>query len=150
MEPSQTSPPAGSPAPPAPTPLAPGAAANDSAKAGVAARLGVAVLVLVLLFLAAVAVIAVADIGSLTPCDEININDPASVAQLNSDGECFDGSSTKQLITLIIGWPGAILACVSVLLAIAFVIRGRGGRILAMSIGGSVVLFGLSILVGSL
>jgi hypothetical protein len=86
-----------------------------------------------------------ADISSLTPCDDVT-----NLSQLNSEGECFDGSSAKKTISLILGWPGAVLAVVSVLLAIAFVIRGRGGRMLAMSIGGAVVLFGLSILVGSL
>ncbi len=140
MESSQTPPPAGSPAPPVPP-----AATGDSEKAGVGARLGVAVLALVLAFFAAVAVIAMADISSLTPCDDVT-----NLSQLNSEGECFDGSSAKKIISLILGWPGAVLAVVSVLLAIAFVIRGRGGRMLAISIGGAVVLFGLSILVGSL
>ncbi len=140
MESSQTPPPAAGPTPPAPP-----AATGDSEKAGAGARLGVAVLALVLAFCAAVAVVAMADISSLTPCDDVT-----SLSQLNSEGECFDGSSAKKVISLIFGWPGAILAVISVLLAIAFVIRGRGGRILAISIGGAVVLFGLSILIGSL
>lgn len=137
MESSQT------PAPPPPPPTPP--ATSGPEKAGVGARLGVAVLALVLLFLAAVAVIAVVDISNLTPCQDVT-----SLSQLDSDGQCFDGSGAKKLIVMILGWPGAILACVSVLLAVAFVIRGRGGRMLVTTIGAAVVLFGLSIIIGAI
>lgn len=59
-------------------------------------------------------------------------------------------SSTRQTLTLIVGWPGAALAVASVLLALAFVVRGRGGRLAIGAILAGAVLFGLSILVGSI
>lgn len=128
-----------------PPPPEPDLKSDDAENAGAGARLGVAVLALALLFLAAVAVVAMADISSLTPCDDVT-----EISQLNDEGECFDGSSAKKVITLIFGWPGAILACLSVLLAAAFVVRGRGARPLGLSIAGAVILFGLSILIGAL
>ncbi|MGI8727421.1 MAG: hypothetical protein ACR2K6_07045 [Solirubrobacterales bacterium] len=119
---------------------------EGKAKAGVGARVGAAFGALLLAFLAAVAVIAMADIGSLTPCEDIG----SDASLLSADGECFDGSSTRQTLTLIVGWPGAALAVASVLLAIAFVVRGRGGRLAIGAILAGALLFGLSILVGSI
>jgi len=119
---------------------------SEPAKAGAGARILAFIGAVVLLFLAAVAVIAMIEIGDLTPCEDVT--DP--LTQLNEDGECFDGSSGKKTISLILGWPGAILAGVSVLLALGFAVRGRGGRTLIKVVVAAAVLFGLSILVGSI
>lgn len=113
-------------------------------KAGVLARVLGVVGALVLAFLAAVAVIAMLDIASLTPCYDAN-------RDLNFTGtECFDGSSKRQILSLALGFPGALLAVISVGLALAFVIRGRGLRPLLITVVVGAVLFGLSILVGSI
>jgi hypothetical protein len=112
-------------------------------KAGALARVGAVVLFLVLAFITAVAVVVMLDIGELTPCDDVT-----NISQLNADGECFDGSSTSKTISLILGWPGSILAGIAALLALGFAIRGRGGRQLVMVIVAGAVLLGLSLIIG--
>lgn len=59
---------------------------EGKAKAGVGARVGAAFGALLLASLAAVAVIAMADIGSLTPCEDIG----SDASLLSADGECFE------------------------------------------------------------
>jgi len=107
------------------------------------ARVGAVVLALVLAFITAVAVIVMLDIGELTPCDDVT-----NITQLNDDGECFDGSSTSKTISLILGWPGTLLAGLATLMALGFAIRGTGGRPLVMVIIAGAVLLGLSLLIG--
>ena len=125
------------PATPAPT--------GDSPKAGAGARVGALVGALVLAFAAAVAILAMILIGDTTPCADVT-----GPEDLNEDGECFDGSSTKKAIALVLGWPGGILLAASTLLALGFTITGRGGRrVIVVAVAGA-VLFGLSILAGSL
>lgn len=114
-------------------------------KAGALARVGAVVAALVLAFLAAVAIVAMLDITDLTPCGDVG----SDLSKLNDEGECFDGSSGKKTIALILGWPGAALAALSVLLMLAFAIRGRGGRTAGLTIVAGAVLFGLAILIGS-
>ena len=113
-------------------------------KAGAGPRVLALIGGVVLAFAAAVAILAMILIGDTTPCADVT-----GPADLNEDGECFDGSSTKKLIALVLGWPGAILLAASVLLALAFTITGRGGRrLIGVAVAGA-VLFGLSILAGS-
>lgn len=114
-------------------------------RAGIGLRLLAILAALILAFLAAVAIVAMSEIGELTPCGEVE-----SAAQLNDKGECFDGGSTKKTISLVLGWPGAVLAALSVLLMLAFAVRGRGGRMAVGCVFAAAMLFGLSILVGSL
>ena len=99
---------------------------------------------LVLAFIAAVAIMVMADIGSTATCEDVF----AGKADFNDDNECYDGSSTTKLIALVLGWPGAILAAVSVLLALGFAIRGYGGRTLLQVIIAAAVLLGLSLIIG--
>jgi hypothetical protein len=118
--------------------------AADRPKAGAGPRVLALIAALGLAFAAAVAILAMVLIGDTTPCADVT-----GPADLNEDGECFDGSSTKKLIALVLGWPGAILLAASVLLALGFTITGRGGRrLIAVAVAGA-VLFGLSILAGS-
>jgi len=112
-------------------------------KAGALARVGAVVLALVLAFITAVAVVVMLDIGELTPCDDVT-----NISQLNDDNECFDGSSGAKTISLILGWPGAIIAGIATLLALGFAIRGYGGRQLVIAIVAGAVLLGLSLLIG--
>ena len=117
----------------------------DRPKAGAGPRVLALIAALGLAFAAAVAILAMILIGDTTPCADVD-----SPADLNEDGECFDGSSTKKLIALVLGWPGAVLLAASVLLALGFTITGRGGRrLIAVAVAGA-VLFGLSILAGSI
>jgi hypothetical protein len=113
-------------------------------KAGALARIGAVILALVLAFITAVAVIVMIDIGELTPCEDVT----NPLTQLNDEGECFDGSSTSKTISLIVGWPGTILAGLAALMALGFAIRGTGGRQLVMVIIAAAVLLGLSLVIG--
>jgi len=111
-------------------------------KAGKGARFLALLIALVLAFLAAVAVVASIEITDLTPCDDVTGAQPFE--------ECFDGSSTEKIASLVFAWPGAILAVLAVLLTLAFVVRGRGGQTAIKVTVAAAVLFGLGILVGSL
>lgn len=112
-------------------------------RAGVLARVLGAIGVIVLAFLAAVAIVSMLDISDLTPCYDAN-RDPSFTGT-----ECFDGSSNRKLLTLILGFSGAALAAISVVLMLAFVVRGRGLKQVGIVVAAGVVLFGLSLLVGS-
>jgi len=113
-------------------------------KAGALARIRTVLLALVLAFVAAVAFVVMIDIGELTPCSEIG----SDLSLLNDDGECFDGSDSEKTISLVLGWPGAFAAALAALLALAFAIRGRGGRPLLIAIVAGAILLGLSLLIG--
>jgi len=114
--------------------------------AGVGRRIGAGLLALVLAFACAVFVSVMVQLGDTATCDDVL----AGTAQPNSDGECFDSSNTLKTVSLILGWPGSILAGVAALLALAFAVRGRGGRPLLVAIGGAVVLIALSMVFGSI
>ena len=120
-----------------------GALATTPGRASTLARaLGVAG-ALILAFAAAVGVIAMVDIAGLTPCYDAN-------RDLGFTGtECFDGSSKRKLLTLLLGFPGAALAALGVVLLLAFVVRGRGLKPVGIAVGAGVVLFGLALLVGA-
>jgi hypothetical protein len=123
------------------TPPPPAAPPSDKAGGGLRALSGLGALVLA--FIAAVAIIVVFDIADTTPCNEVT-----SISQLNSDGECYGHSSTIKTVVLILGGIGSLLAVGSVLAALAFAIRGRGGRLLVQLIVGAAVFLGLSLIIG--
>jgi hypothetical protein len=116
-------------------------------KAGAGARAGAVVLALIFAFAAAVMIAVMADIGDTPTCEDIQSGE-ATLAP--GENECFDGSSTEKTASLVLGWPSGILGAIVVLLGLAFAIRGRGGRPLAITAVAAVVLGGLSILVGSI
>lgn len=117
---------------------------HSEQKAGAGLRILAVLGSLVLAFAAAVAILVMIDIGGTATCEDVL----AGEADFNDDNECYDGSSTTKLIVLLLGWPGAILASASVLLALGFAIRGRGGKLLLQVIAGAVVLLGLSLIIG--
>lgn len=119
--------------------------AGDRHKLGGGARALAVLAALILAFLAAVAVVASIEIGDLTPCEEVT-----SASQLSDSGECFDGSDTEKTASLALSWPGAIFACLAVLLTLGVAIRGRGTGLAVKVTVAAAVLFGLGILVGSL
>ena len=102
------------------------------------------VLALVLAFVAIVAILVMVDIGSTATCEDVISGE----ADFNDDNECYDGSSTTKLVALVLGWPGAILASISVVLALGFAFRGRGGSLLIKVIVVAAVLLGLTLLIG--
>jgi hypothetical protein len=96
----------------------------------------------VLAFGCAVMFIAMSDIGSTPTCDELaRAADPT--------GDCFSGSSLQKGITLGLGWPSGGLAGVAALVALAFVITGRRGRLALQLAAVAIILGGLSILIAS-
>jgi hypothetical protein len=116
-------------------------------RAGAGARVGAVVLALIFAFACAVMVAVMIDIGDTPTCEAVESGEATLEP---GENECFDSSETAKTASLILGWPSAVLAGLTVLLAIAFAIRGRGGRPLAIAAVAAVVLGGLSILVGSI
>jgi hypothetical protein len=134
--------------PPAP-PSQPGAGADTEQTSGGWRLLGV-VLALALAFACAVMVIAMLDIGDTPRCD-----DPAALEEERAESgdlviECFDGSQAQKVISLVLGWPSAVLAGIAALVALFFAATGRQGQLLLRLTGTAIVLGGLSILIGSI
>jgi hypothetical protein len=120
-------------------------------KAGAGARAGGVVLALIFAFAAAVMVAVMIDIGDSPRCDDQQaVREALAEATPGEEVECFDGSSTQKTASLVLGWGSAAIGALTVLLALAFAIRGRGGRPLAIAAVAAIVLGGLSILVGSI
>jgi hypothetical protein len=133
--------------PPPPPPPPPGRAPVDEDKAGGGWRALGVLLALALAFACAVMVIAMVDIGGTPRCD-----DPAGIAEALAEGEneCFDGSSTQKVLTLVLGWPSGILAGIAALLALYFAATGRRGRLLLQLTAAAIALGVLSIVIGSI
>ena len=137
------------PTQPPPPPPPPGAPAEEEQASGGWRLLGV-VLALALAFACAVMVIAMLDIGDTPRCD-----DPAALEEERQESgdlviECFEGSETQKVISLVLGWPSGILAGIAALVALLFAATGRHGQLLLRLTGTAIVLGGLSILIGSI
>jgi hypothetical protein len=146
MEASGPPPPEPTPPPPPPPPEAP----SDDDTATTGWRLLGVLLALALAFACAVMVIAMLDIGDTPRCD-----DPAALEEERAETddlviECFDGSQAQKVISLVLGWPSAILAGIAALVALFFAATGRQGQLLLRLTGTAIVLGGLSILIGSI
>jgi hypothetical protein len=138
----------GSPTPPAEratTPPPPPPPPTREDRAGGGWRVLAVILALALAFACAVMVVAMVDIGDTPTCDDVLSGEAAVPA----DGECFDGSSTQKTISLILGWPSAVLAGIAALVALFFTVSGRQGRLVLQLTGAAIVLGALSILIGS-
>jgi hypothetical protein len=147
MEASGTPPPEPTQPPPPPPPAG---APSDAEQATTGWRLLGVVLALALAFACAVMVIAMLDIGDTPRCD-----DPAALEEERVESgdlviECFEGSQAQKVISLVLGWPSAILAGIAALVALFFAATGRQGQLLLRLTGAAIVLGGLSILIGSI
>lgn len=143
MESSQTPPPGGAPStpPPAPPPVT---ASQVDDRAGAAARIGTAVLALALAFIAAVAVAVMVDVADKGTCDDIDISQAVVLT------ECYEFSGSVEPVVLLAGWIGVALTAVAALLALAFTIRGRGGRALLGTVAVAAAFLAISIVVAQL
>ena len=105
-------------------------------------------LAIILAFGAAVIIAVMIDIGGRPRCDDITA---LVQAKPNANGkvECFDVGSTQRVITLGLGWIGGVLGGLAALLALAFAITGRRGRLLLQLTAAAAIFVGLSILIGS-
>jgi membrane-associated PAP2 superfamily phosphatase len=120
-------------------------------KASGFARAGAVILALIFAFAAAVMIAVMIDIGDSPRCDDQQaVQEALREAEPGEEVDCFEGSSTAKAASLALGWPSGVLGAIVVLLALAFAIRGRGGRPLAIAAIAALVLGGLSILVGSI
>jgi hypothetical protein len=93
----------------------------------------------------AVMAAAMSDIGGTPTCHDVS----TGRAAVPPGGECFSGSSLQKAITLGLGWPSSAVAAVAGLVALAFAITGRRGRLALLLAGVAIVLGGLSVLLGS-
>ena len=131
-----------------PPPPPPGEPAEEEATGGW--RLLGVVLALALAFACAVMVVAMLDIGDTPRCD-----DPAALEEEREETgdlviECFEGSQAQKVVSLVLGWPSALLAGIAALVALYFAATGRQGQLLLRLTGAAIVLGGLSILIGSI
>lgn len=133
-----SSPAPGEPAPPPPPP--PPARRDDTANVGL--RVGAAVLALALAIICAVGIAVMVDVSDTGTCDDV-----ADAQRVIGGYECYDFSSSVKPIVLGAGWIGSVLAGIAAFLALAFTIRGRGGRILLATTGVAAFFLAISIIV---
>lgn len=115
---------------------------GDGKPSGGLRALGVVGLI-VLGLAALIGFIAFADISGTTPCEDVT-----SFADLNSDGECYDGSSGLKTVVTIMGFIGSGLLAIAAIMSLMFAIRGRNGRQTLMVMGAGIALFGLALIIG--
>jgi hypothetical protein len=144
MEASKTPPPGGPATPPPPAgPPAPGGPAGERAGAG--PRIAALLLALALAIICAVGVALMADVADKGVCEEI---DRGQV--LGTTYECYDFPASVEPVVLGAGWIGSVLAGIAAILALAFTIRGRGGRLLLLVTAAAAGFLVLSIIVAQL
>ena len=105
-----------------------------------------AVILFILLLVGCFIMIAAAtDIAGTTLCRDVT----AQFVQQHPNGSCFDGSQLQKVLSVGFGYASGAVGAIAALLAIAFAITGRRGRLVAVLAVAAVVLAGISILVGS-
>jgi hypothetical protein len=102
-------------------------------------------LFLALAFGCAVMILAMADIAGTPTCHDI----ATGKAAIPADGQCLSASSFQKTVSLVLGFAGGAIAGLASLLALAFVITGRRGRLTLLLTALAIVLAGLGILIGS-
>ncbi len=123
-------------------PLAPMPAGDDKASTGLRILAGIGVLVIG--FAALVGFIAFGSIAGTDTCDAV----ANGTGTLNSDLECYDGSSGLKTIVLVLGFAGSVLLAAAAVMSLLFTIRGRGGRPLLFVLGAGIALFAFSLIIG--
>jgi hypothetical protein len=136
MESSQTPPPSGTPISPAPR-----AAAGDDGKAGAGLRIGAVLLALALALIAAAAITIMVDVADRSVCSE-----PPKADELVGGYECYDFPGWAKPFVFGAGMVGGIVTALAALLALAFAIRGRGGRLLLIVTAAGLGLLVISVL----
>lgn len=105
-----------------------------------------AVILFVLLLVGCFIMIAAStDIAGTTLCRDVT----AQFVQQHPNGSCFDGSQAQKVLSVAFGYASGAVGAIAALLAIAFTITGRRGRLVAILTVAALVLAGISILVGS-
>jgi len=121
--------------------------ASTPAEGGSAALRALAVILFLLLLTGgAIMIIAATDIAGTSLCSDITRADVLR----NPNGDCFDGSSVQKVLSVGIGYAGGAVAVIAALMALAYTITARRGRLVVILAVLAIVLSGLSILVGNL
>ncbi len=82
----------------------------------------------------------------------VDVNDTGICADVSADQiqvggyECYDFSDSVKPIVLGAGWIGAVLAGIAALMALAFTVRGRGGRPLLLVTAAAAIFLAISII----
>ncbi len=101
-------------------------------------------LALPLAVICAVGIAVMADVGDEGVCEDVDLR------QVSGLYECYDFPASVEPVVLGAGWIGAVLAGVAAILALAFAIRGRGGRPLLLATAAAAGFLILSIVVAQL
>jgi hypothetical protein len=112
--------------------------------AGAGARIATVVLAFALALICAVGIAVMGDVADKGVCEDIDLSQTSGLY------ECYDFSASAEPIVLAAGWIGAILAGVAAIMALAFTIRGRGGRPLLFVTAAAAGFLVLSIIVAQL
>ena len=148
MEAGQTPPPPPPPgaAPPPPPPPAPGAPAGPppSSRVGAGPRIIAVIVALVFLLAGAVMIVVSVDLGQGPRCEQVFSGEEPP----DEDGECLNDSKTAQAVTVVLTFLSGIAAALTVLAAILFAVRGRGGRLIAIAAVAAIVLGGVGLIIG--
>src|SRR5215212_648251 len=83
------------------------------------------VLFLLLLAGSFIMIAASTDIAGTTLCRDVT----AQFVAANPNGSCFDGSSLQKVLSVVFGYASGGVAALAALLAIAFTLTGRRGRL---------------------
>lgn len=120
--------------------------ASAPAENGGNAWRALAVILFILLLVGCFIMIAAStDIAGTTLCRDVT----RQFVQQHPNGSCFDGSQVQKVLSVGFGYASGAVGAIAALLAIAFTITGRRGRLVAALAVTALVLAGASILVGS-
>jgi hypothetical protein len=90
----------------------------------------------------ALAIVCAVGIAVMTDVSDVGI-----CADAVPGSDCYDFSDSAKPFVLGFGWAGSIVAGIAALAALAFAIRGRGGRAVLGATGVAVVLLAISIVI---
>ena len=120
-------------------------APTPAEKGGGALRTLAVLLFLLLVIGAAIMIVAATVIAGTTLCSDVTRADVFR----DPNGDCFDGSSMQKVLSVAIGYAGGGVGVIAALMAFAYTLTGRRGRLVLVLTGLAIVLSGASILVGS-
>jgi hypothetical protein len=99
-------------------------------------RIGAVGLAIALAIVAAVGIAVMVDVSDVGVCEDAGFA-----------SECYDFSSSAKPFVLIFGWAGSVVAALTALGALAFAIRGRGGRPVLAGTGLAIALLAISVII---
>ena len=117
-------------------------------RAGIGLRLLAVLGALVLAFGAAVMIIVAIDLADTRTCEDLIGDVITGQTTVDFGDECFDGGSTEKSISVALSWASGLAAVLAVLAALAFAIRGRGGRLALQLTGAAIAFAALTLAVG--